>query len=216
MEFSFLSEAIVILANAHNPSILHPSFLKTQHIVPEEWEALEPPICTPPFSIIKYPEGIVFTSAIDKFQIMKTSPTSDLTKSRLPEYAAKYVQVLPHVPYLAVGINFSVAIASSSPDTMIIERFLVEGPWKSNSLTLRELQLIFVYSIEGGVLNLSCRPSKPSDGLFGGTAAGIVVNGNYDFQLGEIEPAKRAEEVISTFYNRAKHFEEVLKTIFEN
>jgi len=41
VEITFLDEAIVVLAQSHNPSILHPIFLKTQQIVPEDWEPVD-------------------------------------------------------------------------------------------------------------------------------------------------------------------------------
>lgn len=215
VEIAFLSEAIVVLAQSHNPSILHPSFLKAQEIVPEDWEPLEPPICTPPFSIAKYPEGIVFTSEVQKFQIVKAPPTPNLRDSKLPEYATKYVRALPHVPYRAVGINFSAGIASSDPEIMLIERFLTGGPWNSASLPLNEIHLKFVYQVEAGVLNLSCGPGKSSSSFSGAMTSGVLVQGNYHLPLADSDRAQRTEEAISTFYDRCAHFERILETIFE-
>lgn len=216
MEITFLNEAIVVVAQVHNPSILHPSFLKAQQIVPESWEPIEPPICTPPLSIVKYPEGIVFTAEVNKFQVLKSPPTVDLRESKLPEYVSKYVRMLPHVPYRAVGINLSAVIPSSTPEAMLIGRFLQHGPWNSSPLTLAELHLRFVYPLEGGVLNLSFGPAKSPESFLGGVASGVIVQGNYHFPVIDTDPARKAEEFISTFYDRCTHFEKVMLRIFGN
>jgi hypothetical protein len=216
VEITFLNEAIVVVAQVHNPSILHPSFLKAQQIVPEYWEPTEPPICTPPLSIVKYPEGIVFTAEVNKFQVLKSPPTVDLRESKLPEYVSKYVRMLPHVPYRAVGINLGAVIPSPTPEAMLIERFLRHGPWSSSPLTLAQLHLRFVYPLEGGVLNLSCGPGKSPESFLGGVASGVIVQGNYHFPVIGTDPTKQAEEFIWTFYDRCKHFKEVVLTIFGN
>src|SRR5438094_3822819 len=60
VKLGLLNTVIVILARGLNPSVLHPSFLLSEGIVPPDWRPSEPPVCTPKVSIIKYTNGISF------------------------------------------------------------------------------------------------------------------------------------------------------------
>ena len=106
VQFEILNTSIVVLASQHNPSILHPSFLQSQGIVPNDWETLEPPICTPVFASVKYQNGIVFTVEQNKFQVIDNQTKDNFDKSLMPELVIRYCEHLPHVHYNAVGINF--------------------------------------------------------------------------------------------------------------
>ena len=55
MGLAVLNRAVVVLAREHNPTILHPSFLGAQGIVPKDWQLAEPPMCTPPLSMVNDP-----------------------------------------------------------------------------------------------------------------------------------------------------------------
>jgi hypothetical protein len=38
LEFKIINTTIVVAAEAHNPTILHPAFLRAEKIVPRDWE----------------------------------------------------------------------------------------------------------------------------------------------------------------------------------
>lgn len=208
------NEAVVVVAQAHNPSILHPFFLKSQNIVPEDWEPVEPPICTPPFSIAKYPDGTVFTVEENKFQVLKAPPTTNIGESRVPEFAIKYIQTLPHVGYKAVGINFGSILEKTNPENYIIDRFIRSGPWNEAPLLLSALSLTFIYAVDGGTLNISIEPAQRSYLVTGEFQQGIMVKANYHFALPAQDPLAEAIKAIAEFPNRYKHFEEIMGRVF--
>ena len=80
-----LNTSVVIVASAHNPSILHPAFLQAQEIVPLDWETIEQPISTPAFSITKYSNGIVFIAESNKFQVRDDNPSENISESEIPK-----------------------------------------------------------------------------------------------------------------------------------
>jgi len=215
VEVTILGEAIVVAAVAHNPSILHPWFLKTQHIVPDDWEPIQAPICTPPLSVIQYPEGLVFTAEGTKFQVAKSPPSPNLRESKLPEFAAKYIGELPHVKYRAVGINFKAVMIHPKPSKFLIERFLIAGVWNSELLPLSELHLEFIYPLPGGHLQLSCKPGrkiinvpKDKDGV------GVIIEATYHQNVVGPDLSKETQEAIMKYSGRYDHFRETLEKVF--
>lgn len=131
---NILNTSVVVLGENHNPSILHPSFLKAQKIVPSEWVPQEGRIiCTPAFSETRYPNSIIFTVDPERIQIKDERPPEDVTKSLVTGLATKYVETLPHVPYKAVGVNFAAGIEKVDPGPWMIERALCFLQWASQA-----------------------------------------------------------------------------------
>lgn len=205
----------MILAQDHNPSILHPFFLSAQSIVPKDWEPAQPPICTPPLSMVSYKNGITITVESNKFQVAKSPPTPNMRESEVPRCASRYIETLPHVLYKAVGINFGAILEDSDPSRRLIDKFLAQGVWNSEDLLVKELSLRFVYSLEGGTLNLSCDPGSVTDNTSNRTIKGIVLGANYHFDLPGGNPAKEAVDTLKKFTNLSDRFEWVIKRIFE-
>lgn len=214
MNVKILNESVVIIAEDHNPSILHPFFLSDQSIVPKEWAYAPDLICSPPFSIVRYTNGITFTVENKKFQVMKSPPTPRLKDSEVPECASKYINVLPHVRYTAVGMNFGAILENPDPSTFLVQQFLNKGPWNSGEQLVKGLSLVLVYSADGGILNLSCSPVNTLSDSSHTTVTGIIVNANYHFVLPGHNPLQEAVETIKRFSEFSENFYQVLNRIF--
>lgn len=214
VKFKILSESVVILAQDHNPSILHPYFLSSQAVVPDVWKLAQPPICTPPLSIVTYTNGISFTVESGKFQVAKSPATPHLKDSEVPACASKYISILPHVRYTAVGMNFGLMLPDPDPSKHLITQFLNPGPWNSDDLLLSEFAPRFVYSVEGGTLSLSCDPGTVAVDPSSETIKGIVVNANYHFNLPGGNPLQEAVGKIGKFVDLSDHFNRTWKQIF--
>ena len=102
----------------------------------------------------------------------------------------RYVETLPHVPYRAVGINFSGIVLDQEPKQTIKQRFLRDGPWNDAELPAQALGLKFVYESSPGTLRLSIDTGSISRALDGSTAAGILVQANYHCDVGEGSDAR--------------------------
>jgi hypothetical protein len=208
-----INTSIVIGANEHNPSILHPSFLTSQEIVPIGWDLAEKPVCTPPFSIVKYKNGIIFNVESNKFQLVDNNPPEHFASSRAPELALKYIRKLPHVRYTAVGINFAGFIAMPAPETRLIDRFLKSGPWNDSNHKLNALGLHFVYSVSQGILNLRCDPGMVKRNSEADRSA-IILSANYHTVVSGAQALSGTEKAIELFSERSAHYIEVTKTLF--
>jgi hypothetical protein len=205
-----LNSSVVILAKAHNPTILHPSFLSAQGIVPSDWELAENPICTPAISVVKYANNVVFTAELNKLMIRQDDPSADTPVRRL---ALAYVEKLPHVTYSAVGVNFAAFIERPTPAQWVIDRFLSKGPGNDEKLKPDAVGLKFVYPVEGGRLNLGCDAGTIQNAEKKTTVPALIINANYDTPVSghSIEETKNA---ISLFDKRLVHFTEITDSVF--
>lgn len=124
--------ASIIVANAHNPSILNHEWLKANGILPTkqgvEWELDQPPIATPPMSLLRYQNGthIDLTSS---HLVVRVSMQDDVreAESIAMSITANYVKTLKHIPYSGVGNNFSAMFECPDADKKIIDSFGNEG-----------------------------------------------------------------------------------------
>ena len=104
---------IVIIASAHNPSIMAPQWLKDNSLI------LEEPIHfvhTPDFSLF---ESESFSLLVDHQRLQITAKKQDdATLRALANVASKYVDLLPHIPYQSLGLNFSWSIEMNEGETL--------------------------------------------------------------------------------------------------
>jgi len=204
MEIELLNTTVVVLADEHNPTILHPAFLAAQGVVPEDWELAEQPLCTPAFSVAKYANGIAFLVESSRLMVTEERPDGNPIESRIPGLATAYVEKLPHVRYKAVGVNFSAYCLRQYPEQFLIERFLKGGPWNDETRPMKAFGARFVYQVEDAVLRL---------GLDGGqvhregkSESAILINGNYHSELPDEKPVKALRTLVARWGERLGHF----------
>ena len=196
MELELLNASVVVLAQEHNPTILHPAFLAAQGIVPREWECGEPPICTPAFSIVKYKTGITFTVEGNRLVVTEEKPAGNPDESEVPKLALAYVQKLPHVRYRALGVNFAGCCLREDPERFLIETFLKAGPWNDETRPMKALGARFVYQLEDAILRMGLDGGQVS--REGESASAILVNGNYHSEF----PSEKPVDALCDFLGR--------------
>lgn len=155
MEVRHLEYSVVVVANDHNPTILNPDFLDRQDIVPAEWgwKVAGNPITTPPFAVVPYDNGVTVTVETNRLQVTHARGTPE--SSKILGMARKYVEILPHVRYSAVGINFRSLAEHAEPNAFLKERFLKSGRWDSDAHALQGMGLKFVYLLDEARINLT-------------------------------------------------------------
>ena len=101
MEAKLRRADIVILASAHNPSIISPQWLKDKSLIAEEPDHF---VHTPDFSLF---ESESYLLVVDNQRMQITVKKQDTTTlESLANVASGYVKALPHIPYKALGLNF--------------------------------------------------------------------------------------------------------------
>lgn len=206
-----LRESIVVRASAHNPSILHPSFLEAKGIVPLAWVTSEPPICTPPFSVVKFKSGVVFLVDSETLQVSQDPGHNNPSEFDVPRCVQKYIESLPDVPYTALGINFDALVDCDEPEQFLIKNFLCPGKWNDGNQLLEALSIKLVYMKDKWRLTISLEPwpiIKTRESI-----KGIAVSGNYHLDLSSDDHLLETINAIDAFYSQRDDFEGFVRSI---
>ena len=128
LQYWLHSVSVVVTAEFHNPSILNPDFLKSQRIVPTDWEP-SVPITTPQFSNILFHNGIGWTVDQSKLTVTENCESEFRESYRVYDLVVSYVEKLPHVPYRSLGLNCVVAVRKDDPQQWLTKQYLKDGIW---------------------------------------------------------------------------------------
>ena len=212
MNLTLSNFSIVVLAQAHNPSILNPDFLKNNDIVSTDFKTKNV-ICTPPVAQVVYEEGISIVAEFERLQFIDTILERIPESTPIPGIAARYIETLPHVRYTACGINFAGHFLFKDKDSarsFISEKFIKPGPWLlQNEAT--DIGVTFTYSIGNTKRAVSLKPGE-IQGPDGVMFPGILVNANYhlDITEGDLESMKSFIFGWCTCFDHLKQFIEAI------
>jgi len=162
-KFQIKELTIVLVARSHNPSILNPDFLRYNHIVPENWNVKQKPICIEPMAQVVFENGIQITAELDKVIFLElTKDGKDIDEVKIPEIALSYINVIPHVNYTAVGINPRGHLAFETADdaeNFIMATFANIDPWKKSKKILDKANIYIQCKLHK---NSTCLQHLPS------------------------------------------------------
>jgi len=135
IDFSLNNVSVVILAQTHNPAIVNPDFLKKHKIAENEWEIVVGPslLLSPGLALISFKNGVQWQVDPNNLTIQE-GVGGDFKESYLIyKSAERYVKVLEHVPYTALGLNWHFDIRLKEEDLLnwMRNRFLKEGEWRN-------------------------------------------------------------------------------------
>jgi hypothetical protein len=204
-----LNCSIVLAARTHNPSIINPDFLERTGIVLPEWglKVAPDPISTPPLSQVAYEGGIRLFCDPGKVQIIDDRNDITPETSKVMAIAAAYVSVLPHVPYTAVGINFTASYERSDARARLTDQFLKAGPWCDE---LDSIGLRLHYHVTSALLRLSLEVADVVDAGIENeteTKPAIIADANYHHERGESSDNSAIEAAINSFPQRWHDFQ---------
>lgn len=161
--------SVVILGRNHNPTILNPDFLKYNEIIASDWELQGPPICVEPMAQVHFKNKVTITAQFDKITFHENISEKTAQEILVPEVAHRYINKLPHVEYLAVGINPTGHIVIEGEDdasnNFLAERFIAPGLWQTLGDSSVKASFKFTYTFGDMVctLGFEAKPLKLSD-----------------------------------------------------
>lgn len=167
LDFNLSQLSIVVAARNHNPTILNSDFLKRNEIVPEDWQLSEPPICIEPIAQVKFQTGVHILAQPDK--VVFSQPLNEngaIQQNDLADIVLRYIDTLPHVNYIAVGINPSGYIAFDEDQlawNYLRDSFLTSRDWRNCAKGLVSASLQLVYELDRGHLTLGIAQSQALD-----------------------------------------------------
>ena len=127
-QFSLVEFSVVIVAQSHNPSILNAEFLHHNGIVGEKWQPREGCLTSPMLSRVAFSDGLSVQA--DPLHVIIEQSGDALTKEALvcASAAKGYLKTVPHVRYLAVGVN-STCVLRNIPLHRVSDALKSGGDW---------------------------------------------------------------------------------------
>ena len=163
-EPNIIEMSVVVVAEHHNPSILHPAFLKHEKIMPPDLETnSEQSFTTPQVSAVSFTNGIRMVIEPNRLQVVDSQSESGGRETFLQELCKKYVEILPHVNYKAVGVNITAFHVKKGADQFMIEHFMKERSWDltESRAKLRTASCKLIYAMEDFQIGYEFSAGRP-------------------------------------------------------
>ena len=192
LQLSLEQISIVVQSDGNNPRLLNHDFLERNSIVPSGWSVANV-IITPPLAIVDYANGIRVQSEEAKLLFTCFKPAQFPWTSDLPRLATTFLDVLPHVNYRAVGLNY-VVIADEpkgpAAEKQLIYRLLLPGRWQGfrHGLTGANIQLEYKSKLPHILLKFGAREDLQTKELIG-----YVFHANFHHDFAPERSAERRQ-----------------------
>jgi hypothetical protein len=208
LDLELLKTDIVVLSESNNPRLLNHDFLERNAIIPKGWIPSNI-VVTPPFALIQYENGISIQVEENKLQFTCSKPSEFNWASELPKIATTYLDVLPHVSYKAVGLNFQ--LISKQPkgqdaEDQLIEKLMKTGPWLQHTGGLTGVVIEYQFRKNQPWLNLRVGVRETSSPQ-GSMLEGFIFNANshYDFTPTDVTPRREYMTSLADKYDEILH-----------
>lgn len=195
-EFKLVSTTVVVLADSNNPRLLNPDFLERNKIVPEKWTPANV-LVTPPFATVQYAEGITITVEEAKLNFAVDTAKVAAWSELLPRVAIRYMEILPHVTYKAVGLNFNLQSddpSGEAAESILMSKMLTSGPWLGFCGGMTGVNLEFQYRKAQPLFSLKIGVRETIEGDKK-TLLGYIVAANYHHDFSQAQSNERAEYI---------------------
>ncbi|MEX2015138.1 MAG: hypothetical protein WD873_00785, partial [Candidatus Hydrogenedentales bacterium] len=129
----------------------------------------------------------------ERLKIVDSSPPGDPSSSPIGKIAKQYVQVLRHVRYKSIGINFKSLVPHEDPSTFIIEQFIKDGAWKDSPQPLENVTVRFSYGLQPSRrLNLTISQARKA----GDGHRFLLLDANFHCDCTQVPPIKEIQAEI--------------------
>ena len=167
VQIDLLEFSVVVVAQANNPTLLNPDFLKHNGIVGTQWRLSEdhPPITTPPLSEVTFEGGLIVRA--DPIRVTFEQQGSALSPEDIEcaDMAKGYLKTVPHAPYIAFGINLK-AVVLNSPLSQLSNVLRSNGSWMTFESIVPRFELRAIYEMERKRLTLELQEGQNELGSF--------------------------------------------------
>jgi len=201
----------VIVSKSNNPRILNQDFLERNDIVPIGLQVKQV-IVTPPFSLVEY-EGISVQMEENKLSITaKNIPSLDWNQL-LPKVTIRLLDVLPHVSYKAVGLNFSFyteVATGEDAENKLIDFLLAKGDWLNvhGGITSSVIEFHYKKSLPYLNVKVGVKETTTTDGEQLGRYV-VMANFHHDFEPEDVDERRE-------FISRVEEYEKEIHQLTDN
>lgn len=191
--------SIVILAQAHNPSIVSPDWVQNVLLVKESPSNF---VHTPPFSLF---DSASYLLTVDTGRLELASKVLDEEHiSVCGQVAGTYFRMLPHIPYRSVGLNY---IWEYTPESD-------KQPFPQVKVVIDGLNLNQVFNARsikyGGTVKVKLKPYMLTMKIDYEDDRTIVFNYNFSYV---IDSARKAANVTRSFLSLKSRSQELTESM---
>lgn len=141
--------SIVVVAKSNNPTILNPDFLQHNGIVDKGWPLNEDPapLTSSVMSQVSFKGGLVVRATPANVSFTLSAREGESTAfdgTPCVDSAKGYLKTVPHVPYIALGVNLK-ATDRNSPLNRVSNGLRSEGDWLAFQSIMPQLELKATY-----------------------------------------------------------------------
>jgi len=192
--------SIVILAQAHNPSIISPDWVRKVLLVKESPSNF---VHTPPFSLFDS-KSFLLTVDTNRLELV-TKVLDDEHISTCGQAVSAYLHALPHIPYSSLGLNYIWEYSSDD---------LSGKPLPQVKLLIDNFDLSQVFKHRiikyGGTVYMETKPYTLTVRIDYEGSQIILFNCNFSYV---IESARKAANVAKSFLELKSRSQELSKSI---
>ena len=203
MKFELKECAVAVVAKRNNPTILNPDFLKINEIVPQGLQVSGPALCTEPVSQVRFDNGLSVVAQLEKLVFAQNLDGKTADEIEVASVACKYLRVLPHVDYLAFGLNPKGHVEFPTVDDardFVNGRLIADGPWREINGCKALSSCKMIYQLEGVVLTISVDVAawpKPE----GDPIPVVTFGGNYHRDISGAPGKEKVERICKLLQN---------------
>ena len=167
VQIDLLEFSVVVVAQANNPTILNPDFLRHNGIVGTQWHLSEDhrPATTSLFSEVAFEDGLAVKAYPNKIIFEQSASALSPDDIECADMAKCYLKTVPHVPYIAFGINLE-AVVLNSPLSQLSNVLRSNGSWMTFESIVPRFELRAIYEMAGKRLALDLHEGRNERGPF--------------------------------------------------
>ena len=167
MQIDLFGFSVVVVAEANNPTMLNPDFLRHNDIVGTHWRLSEsrPPLTTPMLSEVTFEGGLIVRADPNRVTFEQQGGALSLEDIACVDMAKSYLKTAPHVPYTAFGVNPRAVVRNSS-FSRLSDMLRSNGSEMTFDSIVPRFELKAIYEMEDKRLTLELQEEKDDHGPF--------------------------------------------------
>jgi len=202
IDIALVEISVVLVANWNDTSIINPDFLRHNGIVDSGLELKEAAISTPVLSQVVFEWGIGIRADPNRFVFEQKGEGINESGCLITGIASRFVRTVSHVPYSAIGINFTSFKPVEDDMNCNVSNALIDGgKWMSFKDTTPDVHLKAIYSYESRQITLDVRGVINTEGSDVMERHALWFNANIHRDIREIDQGHRNTRILSIINN---------------
>ncbi len=209
--------AIVIAVKEFDPTLITPEFLKYSQIVPIDWEVVGQPARSFQGSQVTFQNGVTLIAQSQRISFAELVVDKPPAALEIPKLATKFVDVLPNLSYVGVGINMRGYIDFGTDRRLarefMFQNLLAPGAWQQLGNAPVQAGINLGYSFDERRLNLTINEAtiQAAEGQINSI---VLFGGNFDYDLVQtvapVAHTQRLAQIVTTWQRDLELYQEVV------